>query len=136
MASTSTSTKRGFRRSLTASTCSVSPFLSLAKRSAIATLSVLVVESDWSVDCEGIPVDGEPPSSSSSTRMKSSSSLILAASWILRLNLAVTLRRYIKSNFPIGNSIFQLVQGAGFEPAKHLTADLESAPFDHSGTPA
>ena len=39
-------------------------------------------------------------------------------------------------NFPIGKSIFQLVQGAGFEPAKRLTADLESAPFDHSGTPA
>ena len=29
-----------------------------------------------------------------------------------------------------------VVQGAGFEPAKRLTADLESAPFDHSGTPA
>ena len=41
-----------------------------------------------------------------------------------------------KFNFSIGNSIFQLVQGAGFEPAKRLTADLESAPFDHSGTPA
>ena len=39
-------------------------------------------------------------------------------------------------NFSIGKSIFQLVQGAGFEPAKRLTADLESAPFDHSGTPA
>ena len=42
----------------------------------------------------------------------------------------------IKSNFPIGNPKVQLVQGAGFEPAKRLTADLESAPFDHSGTPA
>ena len=30
----------------------------------------------------------------------------------------------------------ELVQGAGFEPAKSLTADLEPAPFDRSGTPA
>ena len=29
-----------------------------------------------------------------------------------------------------------LVQGAGFEPAKRYAADLEPAPFDHSGTPA
>ena len=31
---------------------------------------------------------------------------------------------------------FSGVQGAGFEPAKHSAADLEPAPFDHSGTPA
>ena len=29
-----------------------------------------------------------------------------------------------------------VVQAAGFEPAKHYAADLEPAPFDHSGTPA
>ena len=29
-----------------------------------------------------------------------------------------------------------VVQVAGFEPAKHYTEDLESSPFDHSGTPA
>ncbi len=26
--------------------------------------------------------------------------------------------------------------GAGFEPAKHYAEELESTPFDHSGTPA
>ena len=34
------------------------------------------------------------------------------------------------------SSSSELVQGAGFEPAKSLTADLEPAPFDRSGTPA
>ena len=29
-----------------------------------------------------------------------------------------------------------MVQAAGFEPAKHYAEDLESSPFDHSGTPA
>ena len=28
------------------------------------------------------------------------------------------------------------VPGAGFEPAKHYAEELESTPFDHSGTPA
>ena len=27
------------------------------------------------------------------------------------------------------------MEGAGFEPAKSSTADLQSAPFSHSGTP-
>ena len=30
----------------------------------------------------------------------------------------------------------ELVQAAGFEPAKHYAEDLEPSPFDHSGTPA
>ena len=29
-----------------------------------------------------------------------------------------------------------MVPGAGFEPAKHYAEDLESTPFDRSGTPA
>lgn len=29
-----------------------------------------------------------------------------------------------------------VVPGAGFEPAKHYAEDLESTPFDRSGTPA
>ena len=29
-----------------------------------------------------------------------------------------------------------MVQGAGFEPAKHYATDLEPVPFDHSGTSA
>ena len=29
-----------------------------------------------------------------------------------------------------------LVPGTGFEPAKHYAEELESTPFDHSGTPA
>ena len=29
----------------------------------------------------------------------------------------------------------ELVEGAGFEPAKAEPADLQSAPFSHSGTP-
>ena len=29
-----------------------------------------------------------------------------------------------------------MVQGAGFEPAKHLAPELKSGPFDRSGTPA
>ena len=28
-----------------------------------------------------------------------------------------------------------MVEGDGFEPSKHEAADLQSAPFDHSGTP-
>ena len=28
-----------------------------------------------------------------------------------------------------------MVEGGGFEPPKALPADLQSAPFDHSGTP-
>jgi hypothetical protein len=28
-----------------------------------------------------------------------------------------------------------VVEGAGFEPAKAMPADLQSAPFNHSGTP-
>ena len=33
--------------------------------------------------------------------------------------------------------IFEIVvPGAGFEPAKHYAEDLESTPFDRSGTPA
>lgn len=28
-----------------------------------------------------------------------------------------------------------MVEGAGFEPAKAKPADLQSAPFSHSGTP-
>ena len=28
------------------------------------------------------------------------------------------------------------VPGAGFEPAKQYAEELESTPFDHSGTPA
>ena len=35
--------------------------------------------------------------------------------------------------FLVGNS--QLVEGAGFEPAKHEAADLQSAGFDRSPTP-
>ena len=31
---------------------------------------------------------------------------------------------------------YELVQAAGFEPAKHYAEDLEPSPFDHSGTPA
>ena len=30
----------------------------------------------------------------------------------------------------------KIVPGAGFEPAKHYAEDLESTPFDRSGTPA
>ena len=30
----------------------------------------------------------------------------------------------------------KMVPGAGFEPAKHYAEDLESTPFDRSGTPA
>ena len=40
----------------------------------------------------------------------------------------------IGSNLESSSS--ELVQGAGFEPAKSLTAELEPAPFDRSGTPA
>ena len=29
-----------------------------------------------------------------------------------------------------------IVPGAGFEPAKQYAEELESTPFDHSGTPA
>ena len=29
-----------------------------------------------------------------------------------------------------------LMPGAGFEPAKQYAEELESTPFDHSGTPA
>ena len=29
-----------------------------------------------------------------------------------------------------------MVQGAGFEPAKHFAPELKSGPFDRSGTPA
>jgi hypothetical protein len=29
----------------------------------------------------------------------------------------------------------KMVEGDGFEPSKHEAADLQSAPFDHSGTP-
>ena len=31
--------------------------------------------------------------------------------------------------------IKEMVEGAGFEPAKAKPADLQSAPFSHSGTP-
>ncbi len=34
-----------------------------------------------------------------------------------------------------GSSFFQLVEGAGFEPAKAEPTDLQSAPFDRFGTP-
>ena len=35
------------------------------------------------------------------------------------------------------SKIFEIVvPGAGFEPAKHYAEDLESTPFDRSGTPA
>lgn len=29
----------------------------------------------------------------------------------------------------------KVVEGDGFEPSKHIAADLQSAPFGHSGTP-
>ncbi len=34
------------------------------------------------------------------------------------------------------SKICEEVPGAGFEPAKHYAEDLESTPFDRSGTPA
>ena len=35
------------------------------------------------------------------------------------------------------SKIFEnVVPGAGFEPAKHYAEDLESTPFDRTGTPA
>ena len=43
---------------------------------------------------------------------------------------------YFNETIMAKNVSKKMVQGAGFEPAKRLTADLESAPFDHSGTPA
>ena len=37
---------------------------------------------------------------------------------------------------PVSTAFFSMVPGAGFEPAKLYAEDLESTPFDRSGTPA
>ena len=37
---------------------------------------------------------------------------------------------------PVGIAFLKGVPGAGFEPAKLYAEDLESTPFDRSGTPA
>jgi hypothetical protein len=39
---------------------------------------------------------------------------------------------YTRKRHPFARS---LVEGEGFEPSKAEPADLQSAPFDHSGTP-
>ena len=38
-------------------------------------------------------------------------------------------------NFIIIHSLFQMVEGGGFEPPKAEPSDLQSDPFGHSGTP-
>ena len=43
---------------------------------------------------------------------------------------------WIVYTLEISSNWHDVVQAAGFEPAKHYAADLEPAPFDHSGTPA
>ena len=41
----------------------------------------------------------------------------------------------VRSRDPIRNRRMHLVEGEGFEPSKAEPADLQSAPFDRSGTP-
>ena len=36
---------------------------------------------------------------------------------------------------PSSRSLYNMVEGGGFEPPKAEPADLQSAPFGHSGTP-
>ena len=43
--------------------------------------------------------------------------------------------REVKSIYRFLAYILEMVEGAGFEPAKAKPADLQSAPFSHSGTP-
>ena len=43
-------------------------------------------------------------------------------------------KRFSRSKGPL-IFLIAMVEGAGFEPAKASPADLQSAPFDHSGTP-
>ena len=43
-------------------------------------------------------------------------------------------RRYKKPNQLI--HVLKVVQGTGFEPAKHYALGPKPSPFDHSGTPA
>ena len=40
----------------------------------------------------------------------------------------------VKMKTALACAVF-LVEGGGFEPPKSRTADLQSAPFGHSGTP-
>ena len=58
---------------------------------------------------------------------------------VLPLNYTRNLERDSKQSDPLGcngaNSRFSLVEGGGFEPPKAEPSDLQSDPFDHSGTP-
>ena len=53
-----------------------------------------------------------------------------------------TMERSFLTSFPSQEFIVEvnikrmIVPGAGFEPAKQYAEELESTPFDHSGTPA
>jgi hypothetical protein len=47
----------------------------------------------------------------------------------------VNLHRFPSSPAKTGNKAWHLVEGGGFEPPKAEPSDLQSDPFDHSGTP-
>ncbi len=52
---------------------------------------------------------------------------------IVRMDVDLTMYRTKKASSM--SWLFNMVEGDGFEPSKAEPADLQSAPFGHSGTP-
>ncbi len=52
---------------------------------------------------------------------------------IVRMDVDLTMYRTKKAS--LMSWLFNMVEGDGFEPSKAEPADLQSAPFGHSGTP-